>query len=199
MTVQSDDVSLAKSSCSKNTKQRTTESPVGNGGHLNGHEKVAKPVKSSEWPTREAIRHNGGIDINVLDRALNNSIIQLQAKFKITCKLDWYHTKGVVTEQMRDAGKEFHKYFYYSGKVPRTTVMYREYTDPGEYGYDPFVDKTDAQIRYDEALTILTPDERDAAIDVCGLDNYAGRGRLKYLQWALCKLTVHFGYHENNR
>jgi hypothetical protein len=172
---------------------RTSESPVGNGGHSNATPDPAKPVKSSAWPTKEAIRHGGGINIDVLDRALNNSVIQLRARMKITCKLDWYLTKGVITAEMRDAGNQFGSYFFHSGKVPRTTVMYREFTSGGN-GIDPYVEKTQALINLDDAMTILTPDEKDTLIEVCGLDNYAGKHRVKWLTTGLRALTVHFGY-----
>lgn len=198
MTVQRDDVSLVKSSCSKNTKQRTTESPVGNGWHLNGHEKVAKPVKSSEWPTMESIRNNGGISIDVLDRDLRNNVIQLRAKLKNPDKLSWYHQKGTITKSMQIAGQEFGYYFYRSHKTPKVTVTYHEYTDNGNRSHDPYVDKTEAEKKYSDSIRLLTPEEADAIITVCGLDEWAGRNAIRHLLTGLTVLTVVYGHRGNN-
>jgi hypothetical protein len=152
-----------------------------------------EPIKYSALPTPEAIRHGGGITLEVLDRDNKDNVIQMRAKFKITCKLDWYMKKGVITEEMRDAGNQFGSYFFYAGKSPKVTVMYREFTSGGS-DHDPLTEKTDAQIRLDKAMSVLTADEKDVLIEVCGFDNYAGKHRVKWLPTGLRALSVHFNH-----
>lgn len=160
--------------------------------------KQKKPGKRlptfTDTPTPERMRQDGGTTLEVADRSLRGEPTRVFFRAKVSCRLDWYYNRKVITDEMYDAGRLFAKAFFYAGKSKRTTPMYGEFIASGRTDFDPYVDKTDAQIRLDNALKVLTQDEKDVVWDVCGADIHAGgAGRVRHLQTGLRALSVHFG------
>jgi hypothetical protein len=152
-----------------------------------------KTPKSAEFPTPERMRQNGGITIEPVDRNIRGDVIQVRAKAKHTCVLDFYLTMETITGEMWAAGTKFALYHFTSGKLPRTTVMYGDRVS-GLQGHDPNAGPSDAQLKLREALGILTPSEQDVVWDVCGSDQYAGTGgRIRDLRTGLRALSIHWG------
>lgn len=152
--------------------------------------KKQQPPMATVFATPERARQEGGVGIEPVDRNLKGEVIQVRHKAKITCKLDWYLNAGTITEDMWKAGCRFTFYFFCAGKLPRTTPMYGDFVS-GRKGHDPFASKTDYQIRLEEALNALTPEEQDVVWDVCGNDQYAGTpGRTRNLATGLRALVT---------
>lgn len=185
---------MIEETLSKSTQQRTTESPAGNAGHSKAIPDL-KPVKSSQWPTQESIRHGGGIIMEVLDRTLNNNVIQLRATKKIKTKLDLYETWGVIDASMKRAGESFAQYFFYAGKSPTVTMSWLGIMDHSGLGSNNYLmENSRAQQELTHALDILKDHERHVVIDVCGLDKVVDKRYTYVLPVALRALEVHFGF-----
>ncbi len=149
-------------------------------------------IKATEYATPERARQDGGVFIEPVDRDNKGEVIQVRHKARITCKLDWYLNAGTITEDMWKAGAKFAFIYFCAGKMPRITPMYGDFVS-GRRGHDPFASKTDAQIRLEDALAVLTGPEKDVLWDVCGNDQYAGTTpRTRAMVTGLRALTVHF-------
>lgn len=155
---------------------------------------VPKIPTFNDAPTPERMNQDGGAAVEVVDRNLRGEVTKIRYKAKVTCKLDWYHHRKLITDDMHGAGQRFSSLFFYAGKSKRTTPMYGEFIPSGRIDFDPYVEKTDAQSGLEKALKILSQDETDVIWDVCGSDIHAGSGgRLRHLQTGLRALSVHFG------
>lgn len=158
----------------------------------------AKLVKIAAGPTPERMRQEGGVSFEPLDRNSNDEITEVRWKAKITDKLDWYASRGIIDEPMHDAGKRLSRLYFSSGKVPKTTVMYREMIKrsmtPGDFE-SHINDYTDSQKALLAALKIVTQDESQVLFSVCALDEFAGGTavRKRAMITGLAKLAGHWG------
>lgn len=123
-------------------------------------------------------------------------IMQMRAKARISCKLDWYWDKGTIDAQMYHAGIRFAVLFFDSGKVPRVNVMWRERIQKSmsSSDYDNWLNSySHAQNELLKAYDVLDPAERDVLREVAGLDNYAGGAeRTRKLRTGLRALATHW-------
>ena len=149
----------------------------------------------SDFGTPERARQDGGISFQAASRKSDGTVIQTQAKAKISCKLDWYWDKGTIDNQMYHAGAKFALLYFYAGKVPHTSMEIKERVQKSRTsGQEDFMNSySDAERALNDALDVLDPDERDVIREVAGLDNYAGRpGRTLKLKHGLRALAVHW-------
>jgi hypothetical protein len=153
--------------------------------------KRAALPKASEGPT-EAQQKARDFLWDVLDRDGDGNIIQKRARAAVSSRLDWYLSRGSITEAMHRAGEIISLLMFCSGKVPRVCVMFRERTQQSQGSYERWInEKSQSQQDLEAALAVLDARERDALWDVCALDNYANN--VQALRTGLRALVVHFG------
>ncbi|MBI1425794.1 MAG: hypothetical protein GC149_20405 [Gammaproteobacteria bacterium] len=159
------------------------------------HKKFRTPMVSEFGPD-ERVQH-GGVVYEPASVDNDGKVLQVRARVKITCKLDWYLDAGTITEAMWQAGCKFTYLHFCAGKVPRVNVMWRERIQNSRMAgdFDAWMNsKSWAQEALERALAELESDEQDVIWDVCGLDLYAGNpARVRSMQTGLRALSVHFG------
>lgn len=150
-------------------------------------------IKYSELPTKERLNQNGGVTYETVEKNNQGEKIAIRSKAAESHVLDWYKNKKSITGQMHRAGLKFHECFINAGKMPNTTIMFRERTQgSGMSSEDQFNAYLHAQEQYKQAMVVLTPPERDVIFEVAGLSNHAGNNRVQYLKTGLRALAAHW-------
>lgn len=154
-----------------------------------GHSKPPMPPKptAEDYGTAHRAQHNGGIVLEPIDRALAGDVTRRRARVRFECRLDWYHSKGAISDAQWVAGMKLRALWLGAHGAPRVIGTYGSV----RFGSGGLDEQIERQERYDKAIKLVSSALRDVAVTVCGLDTWAGSAeRTKGLRDALNALAM---------
>jgi hypothetical protein len=137
-------------------------------------------VKIGVGPTKERRRHNGGVMVEIIDRAAGGKALIKRFRAVWECPLDVYRDAKVINEAEHRAGLKFRQAYFQSVIRPRTTY--------GRINSNDNRTPTHSDKLLKEAYMELPSENRDVVIAVCGHD------QIIWSQKALDKLRKGLGH-----